>query len=79
MLSSSRLVLLQYGLDPNMDKELEDINNCSIKAVIREITKKDLNILAQFMEFPVNRNGEINIGGARKILEKFLINQALPS
>ena len=73
-LSSARLSLLQNGIDPELDKELEDINNCSIKTIVRELTVGDLMILARYMKFPTNRNDEIIIGAARKIVERFLIN-----
>ena len=78
-LSQRRLDLLKYGTDQTQDNELEDIIQTSIKSVIREITINDILYLSNYMKFPVKRNGSINITGAKLKLQKFLMNQALPT
>ena len=73
-ISPAREHLLEHAMDPLMSAELNDIINASPRAISRDIQFDDIAFLANFIDFPRNRNNSINIGAARNIIETLLIN-----
>lgn len=64
--------LVRHACEPEITTALTNIMLCQPKSVANDIGNADLDILAQFMDLPLNRNGSVNQKGSRVVIESIL-------
>ena len=66
-------LLLPYAFDSKLADKLYDIMNSKPRNISRDMSVADIHILSNYIAFPRNAHGAINIKSARETIERFLI------
>ena len=70
----ARDYLLAHATDPSLIGALDDILHCNVRKVIRDLNSQDINWLSQYIKFQQKKGGDIDVGSAKRQIEKLLMD-----